>query len=158
MQNDAQKPRRKALEIIGASLVRRMNSPESAQAGSSSLESEGIDPDLNTKAAREIMGWQVIEIAWAGDQTVPVWHDAKGDPMMSEFSWRPDRDEAQNMQILDAMLDLGYDFDLSVKRDHAVARFVAGSNRLGQSLNPDRKLAVIEAALEAIRSCPRSTV
>lgn len=104
------------------------------------------------------MGWQVIEIAWASDQTVPVWHEAKGDPVMSEFSWRPDRDEAQNMQLVERMLDLGYDFDLSVKRDHAVARFVAKGNRLGQSLHPDRKIAVLEAALEAIRSRPKSAV
>ncbi|MBF2761488.1 MAG: hypothetical protein ISN28_14725 [Ectothiorhodospiraceae bacterium AqS1] len=132
-----------------------MNSPRSAQKSHSSLEIEAIDPDINTDVAREIMGWQVIEMAWASDQTVPVWHDAKGDPVMSEFSWRPDRDEAQNMQLIERMIDLGYDFDLSLKRDHAIARFVAG-HRFGQSLNPDRKLAALEAALEAVRSRPES--
>ncbi len=75
---------------------------------------------------------------------------------MSEFSWRPDRDEAQNMQVLDRMLELGYDFELSVKPDRTLAVVGLNGERLGRSQGSDRKIVVLEAALQAIRNRPKS--
>ena len=74
------------------------------------------DPEaLCAEAARLVMGWETAEVPWAYDGVTSLWHTAGGDPVMTEFSWRPDRNDVQNMQVLDRMIGLGFELALTAR-------------------------------------------
>ena len=110
------------------------------------------DADIDTlcaEAARLVMGWTTADIPWAYSGVVSLWRTANGDPVMTEFSWRPDRNDAQNMQVLDRMIDLGFEFTLTARGDHAVALFGRGSGPGGRGEDRDRRIALLRAAVIA---------
>ena len=85
------------------------------------------DPEvLCAEVARLVMGWTAAEIPWAYDGATPVWHTAASDPVMTVFSWRPDRNDAQNMQVLDRMVELGFEVIMTVGGESAVVEIGRG--------------------------------
>ena len=111
------------------------------------------DPEITcADAARLVMGWTAADIPWAYDGVVPLWHTADGDPVMTVFSWRPDRNDTQNMQVLDRMLDLGFELTLTARGGRSVVQFSHGSGPPTRSEDRDRRIALLRAALAATRS------
>ena len=107
---------------------------------------------LCAETARLVMGWTAADIPWAYDGATPVWHTPAGDPVMTVFSWRPDRDDAQSMQVLDRMADLGFELTLTVSGARAVVQIGRGSIPVARAEHTDRRVALLRAALAGIGS------
>ena len=113
----------------------------------------GGDPELLcAETARLVMGWTAADLPWAYDGETPVWHTAAGDPVMTVFSWRPDRNDAQNMQVLDRMVDLGFELTLTVSGARTVVQIGRGSMPVARVQHADRRVALLRAALAGIGS------
>ena len=111
---------------------------------------------LCSGVARHVMGWVSAEIPWAYDSRTSLWHTQDGDPVMTVFSWRPDRSDTQNMQVLDRMNELGFELVLTVRGNHTIAQFTLDSERVARSEDCDRRVALLRAALEAVDSPPNT--
>ena len=103
-------------------------------------------------AARLVMGWTVADVPWAYDGVASLWHTADGDPVMTVFSWRPDRNDAQNMQVLDRMIELGFELTLTARSGRTVAQFNRGSEPPARGEDRDRRIALLRAAIAAVKS------
>ena len=102
VRDDAQRGSSGAVIRVRPQAAGGARGPESAPTGDD-------DPEITcADAARLVMGWTAAEVPWAYDGVTPLWHTADGDPVMTVFSWRPDRNDTQNMQVLDRMLELGF--------------------------------------------------
>ena len=115
------------------------------------------DADLEAlcaEAARLVMGWETADIPWAYDGVASLWHTADGDPVMTEFSWRPDRDDAQNMQVLDRMIGLGFGCTLTARGGRALALFSRGPGETARCEARDRRVALLRAAVAAVKTAP----
>ena len=113
------------------------------------------DDDLElvcAEIARCVMGWTASEIPWAYDGATSVWHSTDGKPIMTVFSWRPDRNDTQNMQVLDRMIALGFKLTLTACGERAVVQFSLGSRPAACTDHRDRRVALLRAALAATRS------
>ncbi len=112
------------------------------------------DPELLcAETARRVMGWTAADIPWAYDGVAPVWHTAAGDPVMTVFSWRPDHDDAQNMQVFDRMVDLGFDLTLTAEDGRTVVRVGRDDPAAPPAArveHADRRIALLRAALVGI--------
>ena len=115
----------------------------------SCCDSEEACDTLRDAVAREVMGWKVERIEWAYSGTTLVWHDAAGHPVLTRYSWQPDRHDAQAMAVVDRMLELGFRLMMgagegsawvSFERDSVASRFV----------DRDRRIAILRAALCAV--------
>ena len=107
---------------------------------------------LCAETARLVMGWTAADIPWAYDGATPVWHTAAGEPVMTVFSWRPDRNDAQNMQVLDRMVDLGFEVTMTVGGGRALVEIGRGSMPVARGEHADRRTALLRAALTGIDS------
>ena len=107
---------------------------------------------LCADAARLVMGWEAAGVPWAFDGVTSLWHTAGGDPVMTEFSWQPDRNDAQNMQVLDRMIDLGFELALTARGDRTVALFRRGSEEVARREDRNRRVALLRAAVAAVKS------
>ena len=114
----------------------------------------GGDPELLcAETARLVMGWTAADIPWAYDGETPVWHTAGGDPVMTVFSWRPDRNDTQNMQVLDRMVGLGFECTMMVGGERTVVEIGRGSMMpVARVEHDDRRVALLRAALAGIVS------
>jgi hypothetical protein len=106
---------------------------------------------LCAEIARRVMGWTAADIPWAYDSQTSVWHAAGGDPVMTVFSWRPDCNDAQNMQVLDRMLELGFEIELTACCEATVVEFRHGATPVAHDEDGNRKIALLRAALVAVR-------
>ena len=112
------------------------------------------DADLEAlcaEAARLVMGWEAADVPWAYDGVASLWHTTDGAPVMTEFSWRPDLDDAQNMQVLDRMIDLGFELVLTMHDGYTIALFSRGSEEAARCRDRDRRIALLRAAVTAMR-------
>lgn len=107
---------------------------------------------LCAETARLVMGWTAADIPWAYDGATPVWHTAAGEPVLTVFSWRPDRNDAQSMQVLDRMVDLGFELTLTVSGARAVVQIGQGSMPVARVEHAARRIALLRAALAGIGS------
>ena len=110
---------------------------------------------LCAETARLVMDWTAAEIPWAYDGVTPVWHTAAGDPVMTVFSWRPDRNDAQCMQVLDRMVNLGFELSLTVGGGRTVVQVRRESIPVARGEHADRRIALLRAALAGIGSARR---
>lgn len=108
--------------------------------------------NLCAETARLVMGWTAADIPWAYDGATPVWHTSTGEPVMTVFSWRPDRNHAQSMQVLDRMVALGFEFTLTVSGAHTVVQIGRGSMPVARVEDADRRVALLRAALAGLGS------
>ena len=110
------------------------------------------DPEITcADAARLVMGWTAADVPWAYEGTTSLWHTADGDPVMTVFSWRPDRNDAQNMQVLDRMIDLGFELTLTACGERSVVQFSRGAGPPARGEDRDRRIALLRAAIAAAR-------
>ena len=110
--------------------------------------------DLETmcaETARLVMGWTAVELPWAYDGVTSVWHTSDSNPVMTVHSWQPDRNDVQNMQVLDRMTDLGFELVMTVRDEGTSVQFGRGSRALARCENEDRRIAVLRAALAATK-------
>ena len=107
---------------------------------------------LRAETARCVMGWTAADVPWAYDGVTSVWHSAGGDPVMTVFSWQPDRNDVHNMQVLDRMIELGFELTLATCCERTVVQFRRDSSPVARSENEDRRIAVLCAALAAAKS------
>ena len=107
---------------------------------------------LCADTARFVMGWTAADVPWAYDGTTPLWHTPGGDPVMTVFSWRPDRDDTQNMQVLDRMIGLGFELTLTVRDDRTEVRFSRGPAPVARNGHRNRRVALLRAAVAAAQS------
>ena len=113
------------------------------------------DDDLEvvrTETAQAVMGWSAAEIPWAYDGVTLVWHTSDGNPLMTAYSWQPDRNDVQNMQVLDRMVELGFELALTARGEATTVQFSRGSGPVACNEDRDRRIAVLRAALVAIKS------
>ena len=99
--------------------------------------------------ARLVMGWTATDIPWAYDAVTPVWHTADGDPIMTVFSWRPDRNDSQNMQVLERLIDLGFELTLTAGEESTVVEISRGSKPIARGQHRSRRIVLLHAALQA---------
>ena len=102
------------------------------------------------EVARLVMDWTAADIPWAYDGVTSVWHTAQGDPLMTVFSWRPDRNDVQNMQVLDRMLELGFGLTLTAGSGRTAVQFSRGSMPPARVEHRSRRIALLRAALAGI--------
>ena len=107
---------------------------------------------LCAETARLAMGWTAADVPWAYAGVTSMWHAADGDPVMTVFSWRPDRNDVQNMQVLDRMADLGFELTLIVRDERTVVGFIRESGPVARREDRDRRVALLRAALAAAKS------
>ena len=107
---------------------------------------------LCAETARLVMGWTAADIPWAYDGATPVWHTAAGDPVMTVFSWRPDRNDAQSMQVLDRMVELGFEVTTTAGGGRPVVEIDRGSMPVARAEHDDRRAALLRAALAGVGS------
>ena len=107
---------------------------------------------LRAETARLVMGWAAADIPWAYDGSAPVWHTSAGEPVMTVFSWRPDRNDVQSMQVLDRMVDLGFEFTLTVGGARTVVQICRGAMPVARVEHADRRIALLRAALAGLGS------
>ena len=112
-------------------------------------DSEEARETLRDAVAREVMGWRVERIEWAYSGTTPVWHDSGGLPVLTRYSWQPDRRDAQAMEVVDRMLELGFRFTMGAGAGLAFAAFESGSTTT-RIEHRDRRIAILRAALGAV--------
>lgn len=113
------------------------------------LDSEEARSDLRDAVAREVMGWEVRRIEWAYSGTTLVWHDSEGLPVLTRYSWQPDRRDVQAMEVVDRMLALGFRFAMGAGEGLAFAAFECGA-RSSHAEHHDRRIAILRAALGAV--------
>ena len=106
---------------------------------------------MRAETARLIMGWTAVELPWAYDGVTSVWHTSDSNPVMTVHSWQPDRNDVQNMQVLDRMTDLGFELVMTVRDESTSVQFRRGSRALARWENEDRRIAVLSAALAATK-------
>ena len=114
-----------------------------------------IDDDrehLCAETARLVMGWTAADIPWAYDGETPVWHTAAADPVMTVFSWRPDRNDAQNMQVLDRMVHLGFELTMTVRAGRTIVEIGRGPMPIARAEHDDRRVALLRVALAGVES------
>ena len=102
------------------------------------------------EVARLVMDWTATDIPWAYDGVTSVWHTAQGDPVMTVFSWRPDRNDVQNMQVLDRMLALGFGLTLTAGSGRTAVQFSRGCMPPARVEHRSRRIALLRAALAGI--------
>ena len=107
---------------------------------------------LCAEIARLVMGWTAADIPWAYDGMTPVWHTATGDPVMTVFSWRPDRNDTQNMLVFDRMVDLGFELTLMTCGEHTVVDINRDSRSVARNDHRSRRIALLRAALAATKT------
>lgn len=112
-------------------------------------DSEDARDALRDAVAREVMGWEVERIEWAYSGTTPVWHDSAGHPVLTRYSWQPDRHDAQAMDVVDRMLELGFRFTMGAGAGLAFAVFESGSTST-RTEHRNRRIAILRAALGAV--------
>ena len=100
------------------------------------------------------MGWTSADVPWAYDGVVPLWHTADGDPLMTVFSWQPDRNDVQNLQVLDRMIRLGFELTLAIRNGRTLVQFSRGSVPVARGEDADRRIALLRAALLAVTVSP----
>ena len=86
----------------------------------------------------------------AYDGVTSMWYTTNSDPVMTVFSWQPDRDDVQNMQVLDRMTDLAFEFTLTVRGERTVVGF--SREPVTRSEDRDRSGWLLRAALAAAKS------
>ena len=99
------------------------------------------------ETARLVMDWTAADIPWAYEGVMSVWHTAAGNPVMTVYSWRPDRNDSQNMQVLDRMIELGFGLTLTACGERTVVQFSHGSRPAARGEHRDRRIALLRAAL-----------
>lgn len=111
-----------------------------------------FDPDqLREAIATRIMGWQPAERSWAYSGGATLWYDATGVGLLPVQAWRPDADDHQCMQVIEKMEALGFAYCLRGTAGHSEAVFyLPGDEPPTAQSHPDRRRAILEAALRAI--------
>ena len=112
-------------------------------------DTEDARDALRDAVAREVMGWSVECIEWAYSGTTLVWHDSAGHPVLTRYSWQPDRRDAQAMEVVDRMLELGFGFMMGAGAGLAFVAFESGSTST-RIEHRDRRIAILRAALGAV--------
>ena len=107
--------------------------------------------ELCEDIAVRVMCWHVEPIPWAYDGTVQLWHDGDGTPLLTVHSWQPDDDEAQCMQVVARMLDMGFRLHLEQSRDICQVRFATDAHCGPEEKHAERRLAILLAAKAALR-------
>ena len=134
--------------------VRRIVPRDPAMPPSPSRMTDPEREALCCAVARTVMGWFSTEIPWAYDGVTPLWHTADGDPHMTVVSWRPDCNDTQNMQVLDRMIELGFELELSVCGNRTIAEFTLESVPVARGEDWNRRIALMRAALDAVEAQP----
>jgi hypothetical protein len=116
-----------------------MNAPEDVEA-------------LRDEVARTVMGWHRVEMAWAYDGTAMLWHDREQLPRLTVHAWQPERDDGQNMQVVQRMLELGFSLRMQCTREACQVSFRRGAAGGPETRDRDRRRAVLLAALAALRA------
>ena len=111
--------------------------------------SEDARDALRDAVAREVMGWKAERIEWAYSGTTLVWHDDAGHPVLTRYSWQPDRRDAQAMEVVDRMLELGFRFTMGAGEESTCASFERNSVCF-RIEHRDRRIAILRAALGAV--------
>ena len=113
-------------------------------------DSEEAREALRDAVAREVMGWMVERLEWAYSGNTLVWHDSHGLPVITRYSWQPDLRDAQAMEVVDRMLELGFQFSMRAGEGFAVAVFDLGAAAVFRNNQRDRRIAILQAALQAV--------
>ena len=118
-------------------------------------DSEDARDALRDAVAREVMGWKAERIEWAYSGTTLVWHDDAGHPVLTHYSWQPDRRDTQAMEVADRMLELGFRFTMGADDRSACVSFERDSVCF-RIEHRDRRIAILRAALGAVSAKQRA--
>ncbi len=110
--------------------------------------------DLGASVAREVMGWRRARRSWAYSDEAELWYSGEDVPLMPCPAWRPEHDDAQAMQVLEHMGSLGFRWTLAGATPGAAAEFRHPDGRRARVEDPERRRALLRAALEAVGAAP----
>jgi hypothetical protein len=105
---------------------------------------------LRDDIAARVMGWTSGRVAWAYDGAAMLWHSADGIPLLPRDAWRPDQNDAQAMQVLERMVELGFDYVLGSSGGRTFAAFEGPDGGSERVEHPERRIALLRAALSAL--------
>ena len=111
---------------------------------------------LREAVADEVMGWHKAAIPWAYEGDTVCWLDAQDAAIITCHAWHPDEDDTQNMQVLDRMIELGFECSLELDGEQAFAAFGRDSVDGTPVAHPERRLVVLLAALAAVQASGRA--
>ena len=106
--------------------------------------------ELRIEVAQRIMGWQAASRSWAYQDVATVWHDEQGTPLIPTHAWRPDADDAQAMQVLARMLQLGFSYVVNGTEGHCRVSFRYGDIDKGIAEHSELRPALLTAAVAAM--------
>lgn len=107
--------------------------------------------DLSELAATRIFGWEQRRIPWAyTDETVCWCEPNEGAVVMTAFAWRPVEDEKQCNLVLDKLMSLGYEWQLRLSSEGAIATVVHEGTTVAVVPDIDRRRAIVRAAIRAV--------
>ena len=107
---------------------------------------------LREETARLVMGWRTVRIPWAYNGVADCWETSKDVPVMTCHSWRPDEDDTQCMRVVDRMVELGFVCSMVIESGRTGAAFGRGGVLRPIVENNDRRIGLLHAALDAVRS------
>ena len=110
----------------------------------------GDRTELRRRVAREVLGWTAKDIPWAYSGTTSVWHRDGDVLVITEHAWRPDEDDRQCMEVLDALAADGFDYVVGREDGACIAVVGRAGEHRARAEHPERRVAVLEAALAAV--------
>ncbi|NKC11858.1 MAG: hypothetical protein GKR94_06545 [Gammaproteobacteria bacterium] len=115
---------------------------------------EDLLPDdaLDEQVAIHVMGWTTAQIPWAYTAAACCWLNSDNTPLMACHAWRPSRDESQCAQVLETLRARGYSCTIDLSPTTVTTRFFGGTTALSSCTHPDRRIALLRAALQAASS------
>ncbi len=112
-------------------------------------EPDREDGDLGSRVARQVMNWHQVRRGWAYSDEAELWCSGEDVPLMPCQAWRPEHDDTQAMQVLERMTALGFEWTLGGGAGGVSAEFRHRDGRRARAEDPDRRRALLRAALEA---------
>ena len=104
---------------------------------------------LRSAVAESVMGWHCASRSWAYALEVECWHGDDGGAVMPCAAWRPDEDDRQNLEVLDGMIEQGFDCSVEITAGEVVVAFSRDDCGEVPVSHPQRRIALLLAALAA---------
>jgi hypothetical protein len=107
---------------------------------------------LREEVARLVMGWHAMSVPWAYSGATVCWHAEDGIAIVTQYAWRPDEDDRQNITVLEHMLTLGFDCSAELSNEEAVVVFSRHDCDGVPVSHDSRRIAILLASIAALKS------
>jgi len=96
-----------------------------------------------------VLGWTIREIPWAYSGNAECWHDENAVPLMPRAAWRPQDDDGQCLEVVDALRSQGFVLTVYFEAILTTVRILRDGLAVASRRGEHRRLAILEAAVSA---------